>query len=210
MRKDISKTINKTKEKKREEFQYKYLMATIAIGVIYHYFFESYSIGSDSRYDVFVFWLPVTIGLLLIVRFNVLSIDWKDILPTIKKEKNIFYKIIHIPFLILMHFMLSVIIFWLPANIIWDTLNKIESNKNPVETYIIKADEFHRSTGRRSSNKIYFTFKGKTESIRTTYEDIKSFLDKNPNNFRVIIDVKKGIWNYYVLQSWDIKEVSNQ
>ena len=209
MRKNTSKTINKTKQKKREEFQYKYLMATIAIGVIYHFFFESYSIGSDTRYDVFVFWLPVIIGLILIVSFNVLSIDWNDILPTIKKERNIFYKIIYFPFLVLMHFMLSIIIFWIPADIIWDNFNRMESNKNQTETYITKADKFQRSTGRSGSNKIYFSFKGKSESIRTSFKDIKPFLEKNPNDYEVIVDLKKGIWNYYVLQSWDIKEVSN-
>ena len=154
MRKNRPKTINKTKQKKRQDIQYKYFMTTIVIGVIHYFFLESHYIGSDSRYDLFVFWLPVVVGLILIVRFNVLSIDWNGIIPTIKKEKNIFYKIIYLPFLFLLHFMLSVIIFWIPSNIIWDSLNKIESNKNQIETYELKVDDFQRSTGKGGSNRI--------------------------------------------------------
>lgn len=116
--------INKTREKKREEIQYKFLIAILVIGVIHYYFFESEYIGSDNRYDLFVFWIPVIVGLFLIVKFNILSIDWKDILPTIRKKKNIFYKIIYLPFLFLMHFMLAVMLFWIPSNIIFDGINK--------------------------------------------------------------------------------------
>jgi hypothetical protein len=90
--KSKSTKINKTIEKKREEIQYKFLIAILVIGVIHYYFFESEYIGSDNRYDLFVFWIPVVIGLFLIVKFNILSIDWKDILPTIRKEKIFFIK----------------------------------------------------------------------------------------------------------------------
>lgn len=203
------KSVNKTKQKKREDFQYKYLMTTLIIGVIHYYFLESHYLGSDTRYYLFVFWTPVVVGSILMVRYNILSIDWKDILLTIKKDKNIFYKIIYVPFLFLMHFMLSIMIFWIPSNIIWDSINKIESNKNLIETYTIKVDNFHRSTGKGGSNQIQFIFKGENERIKVSYQDIKPYLNQNPNDFQVIIDVKKGIWNYYVLQSWDIEVVPN-
>jgi hypothetical protein len=201
--------VNKTKQKKREEFYYKYFITTLVIGVIHYYFFESHYLGSDTRYDLFVFWIPVIVGFTLIVWYNILSIDWNDILPTIKKEKNIFYKIIYVPFLFLMHFMLSIMIFWIPSNIIWDSINKIQSNKNDIEMYTLKVDNFHHSTGKSGSNQIRFIFNGEYESIKVSYQDIKPYLDQNPNDFQVIIEVKKGIWNYYVLQTWDIEVVPN-
>ena len=49
----------------------------------------------------------------------------------------------------------------------------------------------------------------KNESIKTSFKDIEPFLEKNPDNFQIIIEVKKGIWNYYILESWKIKEVLN-
>jgi hypothetical protein len=202
-------SVNKTKQNKREEFYYKYFITTLVIGVIHYYFFESHYLGSDFRYDLVVFWTPVVVGLILIVRYNILSMDWHDILPAIKKEKNIFYKIIYAPFLFIMHFMLSVLIFWIPSNIIWDSINKIESNKNDSKKYTLKVDNFHHSTGKGGSNQIQFIFKGKNENIKVSYQDIKPYFDQNPNDFQVIIEVKKGIWNYYVLQSWDIEVVPN-
>lgn len=210
MKKYKSKTTNNTQQKKRENIQYKYFMTTIVIGVIHYYFFESHYIGSDNRYALFVFWLPVLVGLVLIVRLNILSIDWNDILPTIKKEKNILLKIIYLPFLFFVHFILSVIIFWIPSNIIWDSINKLESDKNQIETYTLKINDFHHSSGKGGSNRIRFRFKGENESIKTSFQDIKPYLNKNPDDFKVIIDLKKGIWNYYLIESWDIKEVPNQ
>ena len=210
MRKYRPKTVINSRQKKQEDIKNKYLITTIVIGLIHYYFIESIYIGRDNRYYLFVFWIPVLVGLVLIIKFNILSIDWNDILPTIKNEKNIFIKIIYIPLLFSMHFILSVIIFWIPSNIIWDSINKIESNKNQIETHTLKVNGFHHHSGRGGSNRIRFNFKGEKESIKTSYQDIKPYLEKNPDDFQVIIEVKKGIWSYYVLQSWDIKEVSNQ
>ena len=67
-----SKT-NKTRVKKRDDFLYNYLIATLIVGVIHYYFFESHYIGSDNRYDLFVFWIPVVVGIFFIVKFNILS-----------------------------------------------------------------------------------------------------------------------------------------
>ncbi|WP_298392416.1 hypothetical protein [Flavobacterium sp.] len=201
-----SKT-TKTKQKKREEIQYQFLIAVLVIGLIHYFFIESKYIGGDYRYDLFVFWIPVIVGFLLIVKFNILSIDWKDILTNIRKEKNIFHKIIYLPLLFLVHFMLAVMYFWIPANIIFDGINKIESNKNVIETYTLKVHEFHHSSGRSGSTLVRFIFKGEKEHIKVSYEDIKPYLDKNPNDFQISIEVKKGIWNYYILENWDIKEL---
>ena len=35
------------------------------------------------------------------------------------------------------------------------------------------------------------------------------FLNKNIDNLKIEIKVKKGIWNHYILESWHIKEVLN-
>ena len=40
--------------------------------------------------------------------------------------------------IVIAHFIFSVIMFWIPSNIIWDSLNKIEANKNAKRnTFII-------------------------------------------------------------------------
>ncbi len=204
-----SKKLNKTKQKKYEEIRYRYLIASMVIGLLYYMFIESQYIGGDKRYDFFIFWIPVLIGLILIIKFNFLSVQWNEIFPTLRNEKNVFLKIIYIPILFLKHFIISVIFFWIPSNIVWDCVNKIESYKSPIETYVLTVYDFHSSSGRTGSNKIRFKFKDETESIKTSYKDIEHYLKKNPEDFQVIIEVKKGIWNHYILESWEIKEGVN-
>ena len=204
-----SKKPNKTKQKKHEEIRYRYLIAAMVIGLFYYMFIESKCIGGDIRYDFFIFWIPVLSGLILIIKFNFLSVQWNEIFSLLRKEKNFFLKIIYLPILFLKHFIVSVIFFWIPSNIVWDCVNKIESKKSLIETYVLTVYDFHSSSGRTGSNKIRFKFKDEIESIKTSFKDIEPFLEKNPDNFKVIIEVKKGIWNYYILESWEIKEVLN-
>ena len=202
-------TINKTKQKKKDEILYKYFITAIVIFSLYHLFIESHYLGSDCKYDLYVFWIPTLLGFFIALKFNLFQIDWKCCISDLKKEKNFFYKFFTIPFLILAHFVFALIMFWMPSNIIWDAINKIESNNNQIETYVLKVNEFHRSSGKGSANRIRFVFNEKNESIKTSFKDIEPFLEKNPDNFQIIIEVKKGIWNYYILESWKIKEVLN-
>lgn len=204
MKKYKSKTsnINKTRQKKRDAILYKYFMATIAICVIHYIFIAYHYLGSDYRYDLFVFWIPTLIGIIITIKFDLLQFDWKDFIPDLKKEKNFFRKVFTIPFLILVHFMFSVIMFWMPSNVIWDIVNKIEAHNNRVEVFTLKVEKFYKAS--KGSDKIYFKFKNESESVSVKYQDIKPYLDKNPSNYSIKLEVRKGIWNYYIIDSYDI------
>ncbi len=202
MRKIKPKFQNKTKQKKIDAILYRSFMTLIAVFVLYHMFVESHYLGSDYRYDVFVFWIPTLIGFFIALKFNLFQIDWKDCISDLKKETNFFYKFFTIPFLILAHFMFAVIFFWMPSNIIWDGLNKIESQKNRIEVFILPVKQFSKTS--KGPDKIYFDFKNDLESIKVDYQTIKPYLDKNPSNYKVEIEVRKGIWNYYIVDSYDI------
>ena len=54
-----------------------------------------------------------------------------------------------------------------------------------------------------------YDFLNNEESISVKYSEIKPFLNKNIDNLKIEIKVKKGIWNHYILESWHIKEVLN-
>ena len=196
-------SINKTKQKKLDVILYRSFMTAIAVFVLYHIFIESHYFGSDYRYNLYVFWIPTLIGFFITLKFNLSQINWKDCISDLKKETNFFYKFFTIPFLILVYFVFAVIMFWMPSNIIWDVLNKMESKNKKLEVFFIPVDQF--STSSKGSDKIYFYFKNELESIPVPYQDIKPYLDKNPSNYKVEIDVRKGLWNHYVLESWDIR-----
>jgi len=197
-----SKYQHKKKQTKGGNFLFKSFIALIIIFVLYSLFIESSYIGKDYRYNIFVFWIPILIGLFIAITFNILGLDYKKIYSELKKERKIYIKIIYILLINFVLFMFSIIMFWIPSNIIWDILNKIESQKNKVEVVSIPVEKFTKS---RQSNKIYFKFNNHTESIKVSSKRINQLIDKNPNNYIVEIGVKKGIWNYYVVDYLNIK-----
>ncbi len=123
-----SKYQHKNNQKKRKNIMYESIIVLLIIFVLYGFFIESSYIGKDYRYDIFVFCIPILIGLFIAIRFNLLELDYKKINSNIKKEK-IHIKIIYSLLISLIFFIFSIIMFWIPSNIIWDVLNKIEARK---------------------------------------------------------------------------------
>jgi len=193
---------SKYQQKKRKNILYESLIALLVIFVLYGIFIESSYIGKDYRYNLFVFWIPILIGLFIAIRFNILGFDYKKLYSELKKEKKIHIKIAYILIVNMTFFVLSIIMFWIPSNIIWDMLNKIEARKNNIEIISIPVEEF---TKYRNFNKIYFKFKNRTESIKVSSKTINLYINKNPNNYIVEIGIKKGIWNHYIIDHWNIK-----
>lgn len=201
--KSKKKPTNNSKENKRAKILYWSFIIASALFVIHYKFIESNYIGSDYRYNLFVFWMPTLIGFFITIKYDVLQIDWKYFYSKLKEEKKFHIKIFVFVFMHIALFLFSAIMFWMPCNIIWDVLNKRESKKNKLEVFFIPVEKFSRSS--KSSDRIYFYFENEIESIPVNYNDIKPYLDKNPRNYKVEIDVRKGIWNHYVLESYDIR-----
>ncbi|WP_310559240.1 hypothetical protein [Flavobacterium sp.] len=94
--------------------------------------------------------------------------------------------------------------FGFSANLIWNYFNKVETNKNQIEVFNLKINAFRRTTGKGGSNCIIFPFKGNQEVIKISYDNIKPYLNQNSNDYILVLDVRKGIWDYYKLENWDI------
>lgn len=202
MKKYKSKTsgVNKTRLKKRAKLEEKIFIGVLISAVIYYLFFESISFGEDYRYQLYVFWLPVVLGFFLAIKYSYVAEYWSSLLEDIKKEKHFLPKIIYPIFLFVMTFMYSVMMFWMPSNMIWDVINKMEASNNKIEVFQCTVQKF--DGGKRES--IDFYFNKSWGSIPVHYETVKPYLDKNPKNYKIKIKVKKGIWNYYVLEDFDI------
>jgi hypothetical protein len=199
-----TKTAFKKRVKKRAKIEEKIFIGILVLGVIYYLFFEDLSFGEDYRYTLYVFWLPTILGFVFSVKYSFIAEYWRSLLIDLKKEKYFLMKIFYPLFLVAMTFMYSVIMFWMPSNIIWDSINKIESITNEVEVYNLPVEKFYKGRGRSYRDKICFRFKNQSESIQVSSEFIKPYLDKNPKNYRIKLKVRKGIWNYYVYEDFDI------
>lgn len=200
------KSINLTREKKREAIHSKIFIGFLIANVIHYMFFEPGIVGSDPRYAIYVFWIPVILGLIISSRYYIFWDVWKDIFKPIKGESYFkwFYSSI---FILLCNCMFSYIIFGFTANVIWTYVNKNEANNHQLETFYLPVNEFSSTTGKGSSNKIYFNFKGNSESINTSYKTLKPYLDLSPDDYQIKLRLRKGIWNYYIVEGFNLSKI---
>ncbi len=200
-----TKSVLKESVKKRAKKEKTIFFGIIIITVIYYIFFESLSLGGDYRYELYVFWLPTILGFFVAFKYSFIAEYWSSLLLDVIKEKRLLFKIFYPLFLVIITFIYSVMMFWMPSNMIWDIFNKIEAQNNKIEIFQYPIEKFN--VGKRES--IGFYFNKSWETIPVHYEIVKPYLDKNPHNYKIKLEVRKGLWNYYILESWEIKEVLN-
>ncbi len=198
---------NKLKKKTIDKINDALFFIFCLTGIIYFLFFQSVTIGGDYKYFVYVFLIPTLIGFFLTAKFTFFSKSWNSIFIDLRKEKYLILRFIYPFLLITSNFMFSYVFFGNSANIIWDVINKFESEKNKTEKYFLPITKIY--TSYKYKDKIRFVFLNNEESISVKYSEIKPFLNKNIDNLKIEIKVKKGIWNHYILESWHIKEVLN-
>lgn len=176
----------------------------IALGLIfilYHMLVEPITIGQDVRYKIYIFLLPVIIGMLALGLYR-----REFLLNRISAEKSVSFRIVRAGFYLLQGFLFSYLILGQTVAMTWDYLNYQEAKTQPMEQFYCELNEIVKGGQRRSNPNIRFKWEGKYEQINTSYASIKDYLDKDPEAYRIQLRVRKGIWNYYLLEGWSLQE----
>ena len=194
------------RKKKKEELQYRIFLGFVFSNIVYFYFIENKLFGSDIKYYIFFFGIPVILGFVFSSVYNIFGVSWKEMFLEIKKRNNFFRGMYDIFLFFLGNIVFSYITFGLLANLAWNFINIYEANKNQIETYYLPVKEFHRTKG-KGSDIIYFRFKDNLESIQVDYQTINPYLDQQPKDYKIVLEVRKCIWNHYALESWDLIKV---
>ena len=161
-------------------------------------FIESKTIGHNKRYDIYIFWLPIFIGLIF------LGIYRREFL--IRKYlsfKEVHLKIYVIGFYLLQGILVSYLSFGQITSVIWNYINKNVAEKNPTEIFICKVTGFYT----KKNPDISFKFKNRTEVFGVNNETNRENYNRNPKDYELEITVQKGIWNYYIVKHWKLKNI---
>lgn len=106
-------------------------------------------------------------------------------------------------FYLLQGFLFSYLSFGQVAKMSWDYLNYQTGNQNLSEQVTCNVTRFW---AKRRPYSFDFEFNGESESFRVPYRDVKPYRDKDPKLYELEIKVRKGLWNYYLVDSWRVLE----
>ncbi|WP_230158232.1 hypothetical protein [Flavobacterium sp. CECT 9288] len=188
----------KNREKKIEQIHYPLLIFAMIFCVINLGFFESKTIGGDYRYVIYIFLLPIIIGMLFFGIYRKEFLVRKFI-----SFKEIHFKIYVICFYFLQGVLISYLSFGQVTSVIWNYINVNEAERNPAEVVICKVTSFYTNRNPHIS----FDFKGQTETFDVSSEMNKEIYNRDPKNYELEITIQKGIWNYFIVKHWKLKRI---
>ena len=190
-------TLNLTREKRLENLHYRIFVLFAVLTILYYIFFEPETVGHDSRYTIFVFWLPTVFGVLILAWYR-----RKTLLQDFSLRGKWWEKIILFLFQSAIGFLFSFISFGLVARVVFDRLNLAETKHHRPRQVVCPIEDLRTRRG----SSIYFRFNNRMESFRVSYKSIKEYKDIDPADLKLSLRVRKGIWDYYVVEGWEIVE----
>ena len=186
------------KEKKTERIHYFLLIIALIFCVINLGFIESETIGHGEKYEIYIFWLPLIFGIFF---FGIYRKDF--LIRKYLSFKETYAKIYVIGFYLLQGILVSYLSFGQIASVIWNCINKFEAEKNPKEILICKVTCFYT----KKNPTVSFNFKNQTEVFNVSSKTNRENYKRNPKDYELEISVKKGIWNYYIVKHWKLKNI---
>ncbi|WP_123947547.1 hypothetical protein [Flavobacterium reichenbachii] len=166
--------------------------------IVNYMFFEDITIGYDIRYIIYIFCLPLIVG---IVFFGIYR---KEFLIRMYLSVNETYaKIYVIGFYLIQGIIVSYLSFGQITSVIWNCINKKEAEKNKIEIVSYNVTDFYT----RKNPHVTFKFKNRTEILKVSSETNRKNQDRNPKDYQIEITTQKGIWNYYIVKHWELKNI---
>ena len=166
--------------------------------IVNYMFFEDVTLGHDRRYVMYIFCLPLIIGL---VFFGIYRREF--LIKTYLSFKETYAKIYVVGFYLLQGIVVSYLSFGQIAGVMWNYINKNEAEKNPTEIINCKITGFYT----RKNPDVSFKFKNRTEVFRVSSEMNRQNYNRNPKDYELEITIQKGIWNYYLVKHWELKNI---
>ena len=196
---NLTKVQRKEKtEKGTNRLNYFILVGLIILFVVYRSFFKTVTIGGDSRYLLVIVLFPTFLGITILGYFK------SDFLRfSITEAKGALQKVFLGLIYLILGFLFAYLSVGLFARIIWDNLNKRTADLYPAEVIYCRITDINSGTSKSSPN-IYFLFRGHNECLSIDHATYGKYYNTKPVDLNLQLTVRKGIWNCYILDGWEI------
>lgn len=185
---------------KRTIKRYTYLLYIfIPIFLVHSFFFEVKTIGLDNRYYLYVIFIPLVVGIIA----NTLLAK-KFMIKNYASARNASIKFISIQCYIILILLSSLLSIVEPTIIAWDIINNYKAKDNYLEQYDCKII----SINRRKNPGYKFLFNNKIENISANNDEIKNIDMNHLSNYSITIEIRKGIWDSYIVEGWHINQTT--
>jgi hypothetical protein len=187
------------KEKKADKVNYIIFLGLALSFIIYWTCFRINIIGHDYRYFIYIFLIPTVSGIIILG-----YIKREFLFKRLNEAKGVFQKGFLILLYLLQGFMFSYFSIGLVANIVWDYSNKKTADYYSAETIKCHLIDIYSGTSKMSPS-ISFIFMGKHEILKIDHATYRQYFKSKPENLDVQLEIRKGIWNYYIIDDFVIK-----
>ncbi|MGG9964023.1 hypothetical protein [Ferruginibacter sp. SUN106] len=193
---------NITMSKKADQKTWFMISGLVVINLLCYYFFEPKIIGHNIKYVLYFLGLPLAAGILF------LAYIFRSYLLKEYKECRLLSDKILVPcFFLLMGLFFSYLTFGLAGDLTWVYLNKKAAEKNQTQTITCNVNKFTDNGYKRGGAKIFFTFQNRSENFTINNSMYKEYKDVIAKNYQLKITGRKGIWNYFIVDSYELEEI---
>jgi len=139
---------------------------------------------------------------LVILTVMIISIKRNDYSRIKDQTSKVIFFVVHSIFIVFVSYALAKIVLW-PLSI----YNINYSQKNKAETVKCELTYLYYSNLHPNNCKFNYSYHGKSQVIFSDYNIIKEIYYNNNDyqNYRFVAKVRKGLWDTYCIESWELQ-----
>lgn len=166
--------------------------------VAYSLLIEPKTIGGGYRYTLYIVGLPTLFGLLALGYSRRQTLKKR-----LAESKGFLLRAFLSIFHLLEGLLFSYLSFGQLAKMGWDYANTRAAEAAVRETIECPVTRFRT---KRRPYAVDYRFHNRDERFWVSYSWIREYKDEDPGDYSVEIEVRKGIWNYYIVDSWELRK----